>query len=126
VAARLADLGVDLLAVGCAPAHERQREIVGFIVCIAQILSVQLDRGFSGLAREIELMVNYGMPPIDALKSATSVDAKALHVDTQVGRVVQGLQADLVAVGGDPTKDISVLHQVKLVMKGGTIFKDVH
>jgi imidazolonepropionase-like amidohydrolase len=77
-------------------------------------------------AREIELMVNYGMPAIDALKSATSIDAKALHVDNQVGRVTQGLQADLVAVAGDPTKDISVLHQVKLVMKGGTIFKDVH
>jgi len=74
-------------------------------------------------AREIELMVAYGMAPIDALKSATSVDAKALHMDTQVGRVAQGLFADLVAVDGDPTKDISVLHKVKLVMKGGTVVR---
>ena len=74
-------------------------------------------------AREIELMVNYGMPAIDALKAATSVDAKALHVDNQVGRVTQGLQADLVAVAGDPTKDISVLHQVKLVMKAGAVVR---
>jgi imidazolonepropionase-like amidohydrolase len=74
-------------------------------------------------ARELELMVQYGMDPIAVLKSATSIDAKVLHLDTQVGRVVQGLQADLVAVDGDPTKDMSVLHKVKLVMKAGTIYK---
>ncbi len=73
-------------------------------------------------AREIEMMVAYGMSPVDALKSATSVDAKVLHMDTQVGRVAQGLFADLVAVDGDPTKDISALHKVKLVMKNGTIY----
>jgi imidazolonepropionase-like amidohydrolase len=72
-------------------------------------------------AREIELMVSYGMSPIDALKSATSVDAKALKMDNQIGRITQGLFADLVAVDGDPTKDISTLHKVKLVMKGGAI-----
>ena len=74
-------------------------------------------------AREIELMVAYGMTPIDALKSATSVDAKVLHMDTQIGRVAQGLHADLIAVDGDPTKDISALHKVKLVMKGGTVVR---
>ena len=74
-------------------------------------------------AREIELMVAYGMSPIDALKSATSVDAKALKMDTQVGRVAQGLFADLIAVDGDPTKDISTLHKVKFVMKGGTVVR---
>jgi imidazolonepropionase-like amidohydrolase len=66
-------------------------------------------------------MVSYGMSPIDALKSATSVDAKALKMDNQIGRITQGLFADLVAVDGDPTKDISTLHKVKLVMKGGAI-----
>jgi imidazolonepropionase-like amidohydrolase len=74
-------------------------------------------------AREIELMANYGMPPIDALKAATSVDARVLHLETQIGRVTQGLQADLVAVDGDPTKDLSVLHKVRLVMKAGAIVK---
>jgi imidazolonepropionase-like amidohydrolase len=72
-------------------------------------------------AREIELMANYGMSAVDALKAATSIDAKVLRLDTQIGRVTQGLQADLVAVDGDPTKDLSVLHKVKLVMKAGAI-----
>ncbi|HEY7474097.1 MAG TPA: amidohydrolase family protein [Vicinamibacterales bacterium] len=74
-------------------------------------------------ARELELMVAYGMPPIAALKSATSIDAKVLHMETQIGRVAQGLLADLVAVDGDPTTDISTLRRVRLVMKGGVIAK---
>ena len=74
-------------------------------------------------ARELELMVAYGMAPAAALAAATSVNARVLHLDRQVGRVAQGLQADLVAVAGDPTKDISVTHKVQLVMKSGAIVK---
>jgi imidazolonepropionase-like amidohydrolase len=74
-------------------------------------------------AREIELMVQYGMDPIAALKSATSIDAKVMRMENQIGRVAQGLQADLLAVDGDPTKDMAVLHKVKLVMKAGTLYK---
>jgi imidazolonepropionase-like amidohydrolase len=74
-------------------------------------------------AREIELMAAYGMTATDALRSATSIDAKVLHLEGQIGRVASGLQADLVAVDGDPTRDISVLRKVKLVMKAGTIVR---
>jgi imidazolonepropionase-like amidohydrolase len=74
-------------------------------------------------AREIALMVAYGMSATDALRSATSTDAKVLHMEGQIGRVAAGLQADLVAVDGDPTQDISVLRKVKLVMKAGTIVR---
>jgi imidazolonepropionase-like amidohydrolase len=74
-------------------------------------------------ARELDLMVAYGMTPVAALKAATSVDAKALKMDNQIGRVAQGLFADLIAVDGDPTKDISALHKVSFVMKGGAIVK---
>jgi imidazolonepropionase-like amidohydrolase len=74
-------------------------------------------------AKEIELMVAWGMPIVDALRSATSVDARVLHMDDKVGRVKDGLFADLIAVEGDPTKDISALRRVRFVMKNGTVYK---
>src|SRR4030095_979069 len=74
-------------------------------------------------AKEIELMVAWGMPIVDALRSATSIDARVLHMDDKVGRVKDGLFADLIAVEGDPTKDISVLRRVRFVMKNGTLYK---
>jgi imidazolonepropionase-like amidohydrolase len=74
-------------------------------------------------ARELDLMVSYGMPAVDALKSATSVAGRVLRMENQIGQVKPGLFADLIAVEGDPTKDISALRRVKLVMKNGTIYK---
>ncbi len=72
-------------------------------------------------AREIELMVNYGMPAVDALKSATSIAGRVLHMD--IGQVKQGMLADLIAVDGNPVSDISAIRKVKLVMKGGVVQK---
>jgi imidazolonepropionase-like amidohydrolase len=75
-------------------------------------------------ARELELMVAYGMTPVDALRSATSIDAKVLHMQEQIGRVKPGLFADLIAVDGDPTRDISSTRRVHFVMKNGVVFRD--
>src|SRR5438093_3559525 len=67
-------------------------------------------------ARELELMVSYGMAPIDALKSATSTAGRVLRMDRQIGQVKPGLFADLVAFDGDPTKDIGATRRVTFVM----------
>jgi imidazolonepropionase-like amidohydrolase len=72
-------------------------------------------------ALELELMVNYGMKPADALKSATSIAGRVLHME--IGAVKQGMLADLIAVDGNPLADISALRKVKFVMKAGNIYK---
>lgn len=74
-------------------------------------------------ALELELMVEYGMTPLMALKAATSVNARIMHRENEFGRVAPGLLADLVAVQGDPIQNISAIRSVRLVMKGGSIHR---
>jgi len=75
-------------------------------------------------ARELELMVAYGMPRVDALKAATSVAGRVLHME--IGSVKPGMLADLIAMEGDPSKDISALRVIQFVMKNGVIAKQAH
>ncbi len=73
--------------------------------------------------RELELLVDYGVAPLAVLRSATSINAKLLHMERQIGSVAVGLLADLVAVRGDPIRDIRAVREVALVMKGGAVVR---
>ena len=72
-------------------------------------------------ARELELMVDFGMTPVDVLRSATSINARVFHIEKETGQLITGLRADIIVVKGDPTKEISSLRAIQWVMKDGTI-----
>jgi imidazolonepropionase-like amidohydrolase len=74
-------------------------------------------------AREFPIMVKYGMAPIDAIRSATTVASELLGMQNQVGSIETGKVADIVAVPGDPLADITTLEKVNFVMKGGEVFR---
>jgi imidazolonepropionase-like amidohydrolase len=75
-------------------------------------------------AVEFAAMVRYGMRPEQAIRSATVVAAELLGLEKEIGRIAPGYRADLVAVPGDPLKDIGALERVGFVMTGGVVRKD--
>jgi len=68
--------------------------------------------------------VRFGMTPVQAIQSATSLTAELLGWEDQVGAIEEGLYADIIAVHGDPLDDISELEDVDFVMKGGVVYKN--
>ncbi len=75
-------------------------------------------------AKDFSYMVKFGMTPMQAIQSATVVAAELLKAPADLGAVEPGKYADLVAVAGDPLKDVAELERVKFVMKGGRVFKN--
>jgi len=73
--------------------------------------------------RELEWMVKGGMTPAQALLAATAVNARVLKMEDRIGQIRPGLFADIIAVAGNPAEDVSVMSQVKFIMKDGTIYK---
>ena len=76
------------------------------------------------IAQEFQRMVELGMTPAAAIRSATGVPAEMLGLSGQVGVIAAGAYADVIAVEGDPLKDVSVLQRVGFVMKSGAVFKN--
>lgn len=74
-------------------------------------------------AREMELMVEYGMTPLNVLRSATSVNARVFGIGDSLGSIRPGYLADIIVVRGDPSRDIHAVRAVKLVMKDGVIYR---
>ncbi|HEV7705321.1 MAG TPA: amidohydrolase family protein [Gemmatimonadaceae bacterium] len=109
--------GIDSMPASVANKHRTFREALAAGVTICNGSDVgSFPHGEN--ARELELLVEYGMTPVQALQAATVNDAKAFHLDDR-GVIAPGRLADLVAVDGDPTQDIHALHHVRFVMKGG-------
>jgi imidazolonepropionase-like amidohydrolase len=73
--------------------------------------------------REFSYMVEYGMSPLEAIRSATVRAAELLRMDKEIGSIAPGRFADLIAVQGDPLQNIEAIKKVRFVMKGGDVFK---
>ena len=69
-------------------------------------------------------MKDGGQSPLDAITSATSLTAESMRMGDQIGTIAPGLQADIIAVKGDPTKDITLLRHVSFVMKAGKVYRN--
>lgn len=121
------DAGVAKFAVEKAKvAWESHRQAVAAAVAAETPILVGTDAGGTCVyhgenAREFELLVDCGVKTVDVLKSATSVAARMLGLDGEIGSVRAGALADLVVVAGDPRQNISNLRSVELVVKGGEI-----
>ena len=74
--------------------------------------------------REIVERVKSGQAPIEAIKSLTSLAAESMNLGGEIGAVAPGLQADLVAVAGNPLTDVTALQRVRFVMRGGKVYKN--
>ena len=72
----------------------------------------------------INRVLEGGVAPMDALVSANSLAAEAMRMSDQIGALAPGLEADIIAVNGDPLRDITAIRRVVFVMKGGVVYKN--
>ena len=83
-----------------------------------------VDAALKNAAKDFGYMVRYGMTPMQAIQSATLVAAELLERTDDMGAIEAGKYADIIAVSGDPTRDITELERVRFVMKGGEVFRN--
>jgi imidazolonepropionase-like amidohydrolase len=147
LARRVADAGVYVTATlqtmedwmlaeqartGVAPERDRSAETIGYMRALYEA-GVPLvagndagwrHTGFDDFSREIELLAIVGLSPLEAIHAATGRAAAACRLDGVVGTLEAGCAADILAVAGDPTADLTVLRQPALVLQGGQIIVD--
>ncbi len=107
--------------------NEVSRAMFGKAVAAGAKIANGSDTGiapFGTEAKNLTCYVRFGMTPIQAIRAATSVAAEMIGWQDKVGSVRAGLLADLIAVPGDPTEDITLLESVPLVLRGGRVVKD--
>jgi len=107
--------------------NDAQRE--GFTKCVKAGVRIAFgtDSGIAphGVnARQFPYYVRYGLTPMQAIQSATRWSAELMGWEDRAGTIAPGLFADVIAVEGDPTDDVSILEQVPFVMKDGEVVKD--
>ena len=125
LAQRIAAMGAP--NVDTATAHARMARTLAIIRALHEAgvpIVPGTDEGIPGfsLYREIELYVKAGMTPMDAIRSATAVSARAMRMDEKVGTLEAGKLADLLVLDANPLEDISNIRRVRLVMKGGLLY----
>ena len=98
----------------------RQAMASGVTICMGGDVGVYTH---GDNAREMEAMADYGMKPMDVLRSATSVNADVFGISNRVGRIKPGLLADILVVDGDPSADISQVRKIRWVMKDGGFYR---
>ncbi len=107
--------------------NEVSRAMFGKAVAAGAKIANGSDTGiapFGTEAKNLTCYVRFGMTPMQAIRSATVVAAELIHWEDKVGVIAPGLFADLIAVPGNPTEDITLLESVPFVMKGGEVVKD--
>jgi imidazolonepropionase-like amidohydrolase len=105
---------------------ERQKQVFKNALAAGVKIAFGTDAGgvpHGSNAGELKLMVSMGMEPMRAIQSATSVAAELLRMEGEIGRIQKGYAADLIAVSGDPLRDVGLLSNVAFVMKGGRVVK---
>jgi imidazolonepropionase-like amidohydrolase len=113
--------------VDSATAHARLARTLAIIRALYEAgvpIVAGTDEGVPGFSvyREIELYVKAGMTPMDALRAATAVSARAMRLEDEVGTLEPGKRADLLVLDANPLEDIANIRRVRLVMKGGSLY----
>jgi imidazolonepropionase-like amidohydrolase len=117
---------------GIAPARDRHAETIlsmrrlheAGVKLVAGNDAGWRDTGFDDFSREIELLAEVGLTPLEAIHAATGRAAAACRLDGQIGTIAVGLAADLLVVAGDPTSDLTALRTPTMVLHGGDVIVD--